>query len=73
MPKPTIEFTPVSEFTVVKPSEGELTHTYSVLSEDADTGDKTILLKHPPGQEWGGTGGKDTQAQHIYWEVSVSS
>jgi hypothetical protein len=71
MPKATIEFTPTSSFALVTPppSSTELAASYRVLSEDSATGDKTVLLVHPPGQEWGGTGGKESKAEHVYWEV----
>ncbi|KAJ7512449.1 hypothetical protein B0H11DRAFT_1951242 [Mycena galericulata] len=67
MPKPTLEFTPVSQFPLTKGADSQ-SADYRILSEDPETGDKTIILTHPPGQEWGGSGGKDTQAEHIYWE-----
>ncbi|KAJ7735099.1 hypothetical protein DFH07DRAFT_780114 [Mycena maculata] len=56
MPKPTIEFTPISQFQLTK------------SADDPDTGDKTMILTHPPGQEWGGNGSKDSQAEHTYWK-----
>ncbi|KZP30277.1 hypothetical protein FIBSPDRAFT_850571 [Athelia psychrophila] len=70
MPKPTIEFTPTSSFELVVPA-GPLARTeasYRVLAEDLSTGDKTVILIHPPSQEWGGDAGKDSQAVHVYWE-----
>lgn len=73
MPKPTIEFTPTSSFELVVPA-GPLARTeasYRVLAEDLSTGDKTVILIHPPSQEWGGDAGKDSQAVHVYWEVST--
>lgn len=71
MPKPTIEFTPTSTFEIVEPpvSEAGPQASYRVLAEDTSTGDKTILLIHPPSQVWGGADGKESQASHAYWEV----
>lgn len=68
MPKPTLEFTPISQFSLTKGANSQ-SADHRILSEDLDTGDKTMILTHPPGQEWGGSGGKDSQAQHTYWEV----
>lgn len=71
MPKPTIEFTPTSEFQLVRPVDAGLDASHRVLAEDHVTGDKTLVLIHPPGQEWGGAGGKEAQAEHTYWEVTL--
>ena len=67
MPKPTIEFTHVSQF--ASTSSGDGAASVRVLSEDASTGDKTLILSHPPSQEWGGSGGPASEAIHDYWEV----
>lgn len=69
MPKPEIEFTPLSSFPVRTPPDPSTWHSTRLLAEDAETGDKTLVLKHPPGQEWGGEGGKASQAKHDFWEV----
>ncbi|KAM0751055.1 hypothetical protein T439DRAFT_325213 [Meredithblackwellia eburnea MCA 4105] len=67
--KPTIEFTDVEEypFEELKGTE-PLNASMRVLSLDEASGDKTIILYHPPGQEWGGSKGKDSPAEHDYWE-----
>ncbi|KAF7974928.1 hypothetical protein HWV62_10967 [Athelia sp. TMB] len=75
MPKPTIEFTHTSAFELVKPDAASVgvQASYRVLAEDVATGDKTIILVHPPAQEWGGEAGKESQASHAYWEVGGDS
>ncbi|KXT03626.1 hypothetical protein AC579_10214 [Pseudocercospora musae] len=59
MPKPELEFTHTSTFTKIE-FPGLITQT---LSTDPDTGDKTVLLTHAAGSEWG-----DPYCSHEYWE-----
>lgn len=61
MPKPTIEFTAIEEYqSTLSPSKELQTQ---VLSEDPQTGDKTVLLTHAKGSRWG-----EPTIQHEYWE-----
>ena len=69
MPKPTLEFTAVEDFPLRLLDDEPSSMSIRTLSHDPETGDKTIILYHPPGQEWGGAGGKDSSAVHDYWEV----
>ena len=58
MPKPEIEFTPVSCFE----SKSTETLTTTLLSTD-DTGNSTMVLQHAPGSAWG-----QPACKHGYWE-----
>ena len=59
MPKPEIEFKPVLSF----PAEISADLSSRLLSADPDTGDKTVLLIHPPESAWGAP-----VCNHDYWE-----
>jgi hypothetical protein len=67
MPKPQIEFTHISTLTsepltpLDPPRSGNA--TIRVLSHDAETGDQTSVLTHPPGSSWGAP-----VCLHDYWE-----
>jgi len=71
MPKPTIEFSPVDNFALSEPADTKKDASTRILSKDEETGDKTLILYHPKGQEWGGENGIDCQAKHDYWEVDI--
>lgn len=71
MSKATIEFTPLSVFPLTLPANPSVDAGVRLLSHAHRSGDKTLVLYHPPGQEWEGDGGSNTQAAHTYWEVSV--
>jgi hypothetical protein len=67
MPKPQIEFTHISTLTsepltpLDPPKSGNA--TIRTLSHDAETGDQTSVLTHPPGSSWGAP-----VCLHDYWE-----
>ena len=68
--KQTLEFTPVTSFPLTAcAATAGVWATQRVLAFDATTGDQTLVLYHPPGQEWGGEEGHTTPAHHAYWEV----
>lgn len=58
MPNPTVEFTHSSSFTLVSPLRSTEEASYRLLSEDVSTGDKTLILIRPPGQESEGESGE---------------
>ncbi|KAJ6531757.1 hypothetical protein B0H19DRAFT_1188401 [Mycena capillaripes] len=59
MPKPEIEFRATTSFPETKTPD----LSTRTLSEDADTGDKTVLLVHKAGSAWGAP-----VCSHDYWE-----
>lgn len=59
MPKPELEFTPVSSFV----QDGPPSLLTQTLSKDAVTGDSTVVLTHAPGSTWG-----EPVCKHDYWE-----
>lgn len=59
MPKPEIEFTAALSF----PEEHTPGLSTRILAEDPNTSDKTVLLVHSPGAEWG-----EPVCTHKYWE-----
>lgn len=59
MPKQEIEFKPTSSF----PKESTSSLQTQNLSTDTETGDKTVLLTHAAGSQWG-----DPVCSHKYWE-----
>ena len=67
MPKPQIEFTHISTLTSepLTPSDPPKSGNAMVriLSHDAETGDQTSILTHPPGSSWGAP-----VCLHDYWE-----
>jgi len=67
MPKPQIEFTHISTLTSepLTPSDPPKSGnaTIRILSHDAETGDQTSVLTHPPGSSWGAP-----VCLHDYWE-----
>ncbi|KAI0917171.1 hypothetical protein AcW2_007381 [Taiwanofungus camphoratus] len=72
MPKATLEFTPLGSFSAELLTPGIKDGAkIQVLSHDKETGDRTFVLMHPRGQEWGAdetAEGKTKQASHEYWE-----
>ncbi|KAH8920839.1 hypothetical protein BT69DRAFT_1352110 [Atractiella rhizophila] len=67
MVKPTLEFFPTSSLplTPLDPSDPTGAHQ-RLLSDDPTTGDKSLILVHPPSSRWGGEVGEGTV--HEYWE-----
>ena len=59
MPKPEIEFRPVTSFR----EEHTVGLSTRILASDPQTGDKTVLLTHEPGSSWG-----QPVCKHDYWE-----